>query len=60
MFNYSSRQKESEAEKRNEDEKDGGEERPESWRNGLNLEEDQPPAPVDGETGESIPEQVSH
>ncbi|XP_031416828.1 endoplasmic reticulum membrane sensor NFE2L1b isoform X1 [Clupea harengus] len=58
VFNYSSRQKESEAEKRNEDEKDGGEERPESWRNGLNLEEDQPPAPVDGETGESIPEQL--
>ncbi|XP_048089592.1 endoplasmic reticulum membrane sensor NFE2L1b isoform X4 [Alosa alosa] len=61
VFNYSSRLKESEAEKRNEDEKDddGGssEEHPETWRNGLNLGEDQPLTPVDGETGESIPDQ---
>ncbi|KAG5262550.1 hypothetical protein AALO_G00276310 [Alosa alosa] len=62
VFNYSSRLKESEAEKRNEDEKDddGGssEEHPETWRNGLNLGEDQPLTPVDGETGESIPDQL--
>ncbi|XP_062381646.1 endoplasmic reticulum membrane sensor NFE2L1b isoform X4 [Sardina pilchardus] len=62
VFNYSSRLKESEAEKHNEDEKDGddggsSEEHPETWRNGLNLGEDQPLTPVDGETGESIPDQ---
>lgn len=69
VFNYSSRLKESEAEKLKEDEKDhrssssdgsgsSSEELAESWRNGLNLGEDQPLAPVDGETGESIPDQV--
>ncbi|XP_062381644.1 endoplasmic reticulum membrane sensor NFE2L1b isoform X2 [Sardina pilchardus] len=63
VFNYSSRLKESEAEKHNEDEKDGddggsSEEHPETWRNGLNLGEDQPLTPVDGETGESIPDQL--
>lgn len=71
VFNYSSRLKESEAGRLNEGEKqrsrgDGegeGEaqqhQRAETWRNGINLGgEEQPVAPVDGETGESIPEQV--
>ncbi|KAJ8254471.1 hypothetical protein COCON_G00210830 [Conger conger] len=60
VFDYSSRQKESEADKRPPDEKEGeGEEeeveREESWRNGLNLRG----AQVDGETGENIPEQLA-
>ncbi|KAK9530029.1 hypothetical protein VZT92_011565 [Zoarces viviparus] len=53
VFNYSNRQKESEEEKPKEN-KDGNEEQ-ESWRNGVNLQDAQP---VDGETGESIPEQL--
>ncbi|CDQ61832.1 unnamed protein product [Oncorhynchus mykiss] len=56
VFNYSSRQKESEAEKPNPEEKKEGTEAQESWRNGVNLQEAQP---VDGETGESIPEQLT-
>uniref|UniRef100_A0A8C3B3T1 Endoplasmic reticulum membrane sensor NFE2L1 n=1 Tax=Cyclopterus lumpus TaxID=8103 RepID=A0A8C3B3T1_CYCLU len=55
VFNYSNRQKESEEEEkpRPPENKDGKEEQ-ESWRNGVNLQGAQP---VDGETGESIPEQ---
>lgn len=55
VFNYSNRQKENEEEKPSpHDSKEGNEEQ-ESWRNGVNLQGAQP---VDGETGESIPEQV--
>nr|XP_046232514.1 endoplasmic reticulum membrane sensor NFE2L1b isoform X2 [Scatophagus argus] len=55
VFNYSNRQKESEEEKPNPHENKDGNEEQESWRNGVNLQEAQP---VDGETGESIPEQL--
>ncbi|XP_021431723.2 endoplasmic reticulum membrane sensor NFE2L1 isoform X1 [Oncorhynchus mykiss] len=54
VFNYSSRQKESEAEKPSPEEEERAEAQ-ERWRNGVNLQEAQP---VDGETGESIPEQI--
>ncbi|XP_049418987.1 endoplasmic reticulum membrane sensor NFE2L1b isoform X2 [Epinephelus fuscoguttatus] len=54
VFNYSNRQKESEEEKPNPHENKDGNEEQESWRNGVNLQGAQP---VDGETGESIPEQ---
>uniref|UniRef100_H3CXL0 Endoplasmic reticulum membrane sensor NFE2L1 n=1 Tax=Tetraodon nigroviridis TaxID=99883 RepID=H3CXL0_TETNG len=55
VFNYSNRQKENEGEKASPcQDKDRTEEQ-ESWRNGVNLQAAQP---VDGETGESIPEQV--
>ncbi|XP_038831227.1 endoplasmic reticulum membrane sensor NFE2L1-like [Salvelinus namaycush] len=54
VFNYSSRQKESEAEKPSPEEEERAEAQ-ERWRNGVNLQEAQP---VDGETGESIPEQT--
>ncbi|KAM8836746.1 endoplasmic reticulum membrane sensor NFE2L1b isoform 1-T3 [Spinachia spinachia] len=56
VFNYSNRQKESEEEKPSNphDKKDRNEDQ-ESWRNGVNLQGAQP---VDGETGESIPEQL--
>uniref|UniRef100_A0A1A7YGE8 Endoplasmic reticulum membrane sensor NFE2L1 n=1 Tax=Iconisemion striatum TaxID=60296 RepID=A0A1A7YGE8_9TELE len=54
VFSYTNRQKETEEEKPNpQEDKDGNEEQ-ESWRNGINLQGAQP---VDGETGESIPEQ---
>uniref|UniRef100_A0A3P9IJ42 Endoplasmic reticulum membrane sensor NFE2L1 n=1 Tax=Oryzias latipes TaxID=8090 RepID=A0A3P9IJ42_ORYLA len=53
VFNYSNRQKESEEKPSLLESKDRNEER-ESWRNGINL---QGAPPVDGETGESIPEQ---
>ena len=53
VFNYSNRQKESEEEKPSPQESKDKEQ--ESWRNGVNLQGAQP---VDGETGESIPEQV--
>ncbi|KAG7280636.1 hypothetical protein CRUP_023255 [Coryphaenoides rupestris] len=66
VFNYSNRQKDSEEEEEEEeqekkkkkkprpqDSKEGSEAQ-ESWRNGVNLQE---APPVDGETGESIPEQ---
>uniref|UniRef100_H3BVR8 Endoplasmic reticulum membrane sensor NFE2L1 n=1 Tax=Tetraodon nigroviridis TaxID=99883 RepID=H3BVR8_TETNG len=54
VFNYSNRQKENEGEKASPcQDKDRTEEQ-ESWRNGVNLQAAQP---VDGETGESIPEQ---
>ncbi|XP_067101113.1 endoplasmic reticulum membrane sensor NFE2L1b [Osmerus mordax] len=56
VFNYSSRQKDSEEEEKpSPAEKEEGAELQESWRNGVNLQ-DAPP--VDGETGESIPEQL--
>ncbi|KAM7370443.1 hypothetical protein PAMP_009992 [Pampus punctatissimus] len=55
VFNYSNRQKESEEEKPSPEENKDGNEEQESWRNGVNLQGAQP---VDGETGESIPEQV--
>lgn len=55
VFNYSNRQKESEEEKPSPHENKDGNEEQESWRNGVNLQGAQP---VDGETGESIPEQV--
>lgn len=55
VFNYSSRQKESEVEKPSPEEEERAEAQ-ERWRNGVNLQEAQP---VDGETGESIPEQVA-
>ncbi|XP_045924042.1 endoplasmic reticulum membrane sensor NFE2L1b isoform X2 [Micropterus dolomieu] len=56
VFNYSNRQKESEEEEKPSphENKDGNEEQ-ESWRNGVNVQGAQP---VDGETGESIPEQL--
>ncbi|XP_070782828.1 endoplasmic reticulum membrane sensor NFE2L1b isoform X3 [Enoplosus armatus] len=54
VFNYSNRQKESEEEKPSPHENKDGNEEQESWRNGVNLQGAQP---VDGETGESIPEQ---
>lgn len=58
VFNYSNRQKESEEEKQPSppESKEAAEEQ-ESWRNGVNLQ-GAPPPPVDGETGESIPEQL--
>ena len=55
VFNYSHRQKDSEEEKPRPEESKEGREAQESWRNGVNLQE---ASPVDGETGESIPEQV--
>ncbi|XP_070782827.1 endoplasmic reticulum membrane sensor NFE2L1b isoform X2 [Enoplosus armatus] len=55
VFNYSNRQKESEEEKPSPHENKDGNEEQESWRNGVNLQGAQP---VDGETGESIPEQL--
>lgn len=55
VFNYSNRQKESEEEKPVPRESKDRNEEQESWRNGVNLQAAQP---VDGETGESIPEQV--
>ncbi|KAJ8251707.1 hypothetical protein GJAV_G00224240 [Gymnothorax javanicus] len=63
VFDYSSRQKDSEAEKlqqkvkEEEEEEEAG--REESWRNGLNLRGRQACAQVDGETGENIPEQLA-
>ncbi|CAN9508788.1 unnamed protein product [Ophioblennius macclurei] len=60
VFNYSNRQKESEEEKQPspQESKEATEEQ-ESWRNGINLQgAPPPPPPVDGETGESIPEQL--
>lgn len=56
VFNYSNRQKESEEEKPSPQENKETTDTQESWRNGVNLQGAQP---VDGETGESIPEQVS-
>ncbi|XP_031171238.1 endoplasmic reticulum membrane sensor NFE2L1b [Sander lucioperca] len=55
VFNYSNRQKESEEEKPHPQENKDGNEEQERWRNGVNLQGAQP---VDGETGESIPEQL--
>ena len=55
VFNYSNRQKGSEEEKPSPQESKERTEAQESWRNGVNLQGAQP---VDGETGESIPEQV--
>ncbi|XP_023154375.2 endoplasmic reticulum membrane sensor NFE2L1b [Amphiprion ocellaris] len=55
VFNYSNRQKESEEEKPSPQENKDRNEEQESWRNGINLQGAQP---VDGETGESIPEQL--
>lgn len=55
VFNYSNRHKESEEEKPLPPESKDRNEEQESWRNGVNLQSAQP---VDGETGESIPEQV--
>lgn len=56
VFNYSNRQKESEEEEKpNPQESKDVHEEQESWRNGVNLQGAQP---VDGETGESIPEQL--
>ncbi|XP_048869596.1 endoplasmic reticulum membrane sensor NFE2L1b isoform X1 [Brienomyrus brachyistius] len=58
VFDYSSRQKESEVDKRPQEENEEGVEREESWRNGLNLQGGQTRIRVDGETGESIPEEL--
>ncbi|XP_029933521.1 endoplasmic reticulum membrane sensor NFE2L1b [Myripristis murdjan] len=55
VFNYSNRQKESEEEKPSPQENKETTDTQESWRNGVNLQGAQP---VDGETGESIPEQL--
>nr|ABF22430.1 nuclear factor erythroid derived 2-like 1 [Takifugu rubripes] len=55
VFNYSNRQKENEGEKPSPCQSKDRNEEQESWRNGVNLQTAQP---VDGETGESIPEQV--
>lgn len=57
MFNYSSRQKDGEGDKQNEVNEEAGI-REEDWRNGINLQEGQGITLVDGETGESIPEEV--
>lgn len=54
VFNYSNRLKESEEKPNPQENKEGNEEQ-ESWRNGVNLQGAQL---VDGETGESIPEQL--
>ncbi|XP_012732467.2 endoplasmic reticulum membrane sensor NFE2L1b isoform X1 [Fundulus heteroclitus] len=56
VFSYSNRQKDAEEEEKPspQDSKDVNEDQ-ESWRNGINL---QGSPPVDGETGESIPEQL--
>ncbi|XP_020773772.1 endoplasmic reticulum membrane sensor NFE2L1b isoform X1 [Boleophthalmus pectinirostris] len=54
VFNYSNRQKETEEEKPRPQETKNGTEQ-ERWRNGVNS---QGAPPVDGETGESIPEQL--
>ncbi|KAJ8345254.1 hypothetical protein SKAU_G00294470 [Synaphobranchus kaupii] len=62
VFDYSSRQKESEAEKlppEEQEEEEEEAEREESWRNGLNLRGGHTCAQVDGETGENIPEQLA-
>ncbi|KAG9343748.1 hypothetical protein JZ751_013129 [Albula glossodonta] len=59
VFDYSSRQKESETEKQPPEEKEDRAEREESWRNGLNLQGVQACTQVDGETGENIPEQLA-
>ncbi|XP_037547580.1 endoplasmic reticulum membrane sensor NFE2L1b [Nematolebias whitei] len=56
VFSYSNRQKDTEEEKPNPQENKDGNEEQESWRNGINLQGAQP---VDGETGESIPEQLT-
>lgn len=56
VFNYSNRQKESEEEKPSPQENEECTEAQETWRKGVNSQGAQP---VDGETGESIPEQVS-
>lgn len=55
VFNYSNRQKENGEEKPSPQENKDRNEEQESWRNGVNLQGAQP---IDGETGESIPEQV--
>ncbi|XP_041087751.1 endoplasmic reticulum membrane sensor NFE2L1-like isoform X2 [Polyodon spathula] len=54
VFDYSSRQKENKVEKRPSEEEE--ERTGESWRNSLN--QGQGEGPVDGETGESIPQQL--
>ncbi|NP_001265771.1 endoplasmic reticulum membrane sensor NFE2L1b [Danio rerio] len=58
VFNYSSRQKDSEADKPNEENEEAGG-REESWRNGLDLRAVHSLTHVDGETGESIPEELT-
>ncbi|KAK1793965.1 hypothetical protein P4O66_010883 [Electrophorus voltai] len=58
VFNYSSRQKDGEAEKPSEENEEASAQE-EDWRNGINLQEGQSLTLVDGETGESIPEQLS-
>ncbi|XP_060795883.1 endoplasmic reticulum membrane sensor NFE2L1b [Neoarius graeffei] len=58
VFNYSSRHKDGETDKPNEANEEAGV-REEDWRNGINLQEGQGITLVDGETGESIPEQLS-
>uniref|UniRef100_A0A3Q2E379 Endoplasmic reticulum membrane sensor NFE2L1 n=1 Tax=Cyprinodon variegatus TaxID=28743 RepID=A0A3Q2E379_CYPVA len=55
VFSYSNRQKDTEEEKPNTQHSKDVSEEQESWRNGINLQGSQL---VDGETGESIPEQV--
>ncbi|XP_015244596.1 PREDICTED: nuclear factor erythroid 2-related factor 1 isoform X2 [Cyprinodon variegatus] len=54
VFSYSNRQKDTEEEKPNTQHSKDVSEEQESWRNGINLQGSQL---VDGETGESIPEQ---
>ncbi|XP_034049437.1 endoplasmic reticulum membrane sensor NFE2L1b [Thalassophryne amazonica] len=54
VFNYSNRQKENDEKPPTQENKDTTEEH-ENWRNGVNIQGAQP---VDGETGESIPEQL--
>lgn len=58
VFNYSSRQKESETDKPSEENEEAGG-REENWRNGLNLQAVPSLTHVDGETGESIPEELT-
>ncbi|XP_026996259.1 endoplasmic reticulum membrane sensor NFE2L1b isoform X2 [Tachysurus fulvidraco] len=58
VFNYSNRQKDGEGDKQNEVNEEAGV-REEDWRNGINLQEGQGITLVDGETGESIPEELS-
>ncbi|KAK3529515.1 hypothetical protein QTP70_031953 [Hemibagrus guttatus] len=58
VFNYSSRQKDGEGDKPDEVNEEASV-REEDWRNGINLQEGQGVTLVDGETGESIPEELS-
>ncbi|KPP80231.1 hypothetical protein Z043_100125 [Scleropages formosus] len=60
VFDYSSRQKESEADKCPPvEQNDEGAEGQESWRNDLSLQGRRSQTQVDGETGENVPEELA-